>query len=110
MKVIYLLESSNSSLILNNMIIPQLEQETHGADVAGMFFFFDNSYLMVPENPIGEKLLRLSNKYKIFLMCCDSCCEQRGIINQLYPGVEVGCFPDLYSKAKTLGAEQVITL
>jgi hypothetical protein len=35
MKVAYVFSSTTSQKILNNMIIPQLEADTHGADVAG---------------------------------------------------------------------------
>jgi hypothetical protein len=28
------------------MILPQLEQGTHGVEVVGMFFFDDNTYLL----------------------------------------------------------------
>jgi sulfur relay (sulfurtransferase) complex TusBCD TusD component (DsrE family) len=110
MKVVYLFQSSMSAMLLENMIIPQIEEQRHGAEVVGMFFFFDNTYFFVPENPIGEKLVRLADKYGFFLICCDKCCEQRGIINNLYHGVEVGCFPDLYKLAEKVGAQQVITL
>lgn len=110
MKVVYVFESANSAMILEKMIIPQLEEERHNAQPVGMFFFFDNTYLMVPENPIGEKLVRLANKYGFFILCCDMCCEQRGIMNSLYQGVEVGCFPDLYKLAEKVEAQQVITL
>jgi len=92
------------------MIIPQASLEVHGATIVGMFFFDDNVFLLLPENPIGEKLTILSAKYNFFLMCCDYCCGQRGISSRLYPGVKEGCFPDLYKLASDYGAEQVITL
>ena len=43
MKVAYLLESEHAREILETMIIPQLEEDRHGAEVAGMMFFFDNA-------------------------------------------------------------------
>jgi hypothetical protein len=110
MKVAYVFQSSRASMILEKMIIPQVSNETHGAEIAGMFFFDDNVYLFLPENPVGEKLTMLSSKYGFFLVCCDFCCEQRGISGRLYPGVEEGCFPDLYRLAEKYGAQQVITL
>ena len=110
MKVLYIFKSSDSSTILEKMIIPQLEKETHGAEVVGLFFFADNVYFFLPENPIGEKLSRLSVKLKFFVLCCDYCCEQRGISGRLYPGIEEGCFPDVYKLAEEKGAQQVITL
>ena len=110
MKIIYIFQSSMAAIILEKMIIPQIEEGRHGAEVVGMFFFHDNTYFFVPENPIGEKLTRLANVHGFFLICCDYCCEQRGISGQLYPGVIEGCFPDLYTKVEELGAQQVITL
>ena len=44
MKVAYLFEPTNSREILENMIIPQMEKDIHGADVVGKMFFFDNCY------------------------------------------------------------------
>lgn len=40
MKVAYLFESEHAREILENMIIPQLEEDRHGVEVAGMMFFF----------------------------------------------------------------------
>ena len=97
-------------MILEKMIIPQIAEERHGAEVTGMFFFDDNVYLLLPENPVGEKLTLLSSKYGFFLMCCDFCCEMRDIHGRLYPGTMEGCFPDLYRIAAEHHTEQVITL
>ena len=47
MKVAYLFESEHAREILENMIIPQLEEDRHGVEVAGMMFFFDNAYMLV---------------------------------------------------------------
>lgn len=110
MKVIYLFQSSMSSMILENMIIPQIENGTHGAKIAGMFFFFDNTYFFVSKNPMGEKLVKLGDRFNFFIMCCDKCCEMRGIMNNLCNTVQIGCFPDLYKLAGGLGVHQVITL
>ena len=44
MKVAYVFSSTTSQKILNTMIIPQLEKGTHGVEVAGMFFFMDNTF------------------------------------------------------------------
>ena len=56
MKVAYLLESGNVREILENMIIPQLEEDRHGVEVAGMMFFFDNCYMLVEGSDIAERL------------------------------------------------------
>lgn len=45
MKVAYVFTSKNSHLILDKMIIPQLLSDSHGADVVGMMFFADNTFL-----------------------------------------------------------------
>jgi len=110
MRVLYIFQSPNASTILDRMIIPQLGRGDHGAEVAGMFFFGDTTFFFLPENPIGEQLARLADKLGFFIICCDFCCEQRGISGRLYPGIEEGCFPDVYRRAKDHGAEQVISL
>jgi len=110
MKVIYFFQSCQASVILEKMIIPQLSKEEHRAEVVGMFFFGDNVYFFLPEHPLGEQLTQLSSKLGFFLVCCDFCCELRGISGRLYPGTQEGCFPDLYRLAGERGADQVITL
>jgi len=110
MKVVYVFESANASLILDRMIIPQLSRGEHGAEVVGMFFLADTVFFFLPEHPLGEKLTALASKLGFFIVCCDFCCEQRNIAGRLYPGVREGCFPDLYRLAGEKGADQVITL
>ncbi len=110
MKVIYLFQSASASILLEKMIIPQISNEEHGAEVVGMFFLHDNVYTLLPENPAGEKLTMLSSKYGFFIICCDFCCEQRNISGRLYPGIKEGCFPDLYRLAEEKKAQQVISL
>lgn len=110
MKVLYFFQSPNASTILSKMIIPQLDQDRHGAEVAGMFFFADTVFFFLPENPIGKELIRLSEKLGFFIICCDYCCEQRDISGRLYPKVEEGCFPDVYRRAGEHGVEMVISL
>jgi len=38
------------------MILPQLEEDAHGVDVVGMFFFEDNNYVLVEGDPLSELL------------------------------------------------------
>ena len=38
------------------MILPQLEEGRHGAEVVGMFFFDDNTYVLRKGDPIGERM------------------------------------------------------
>lgn len=56
MKVAYLFESEHAREILENMIIPQLEEDRHGVEVAGMMFFFDNAYMLVEGSDIAARL------------------------------------------------------
>ena len=58
MKVAYIFATSRHtvSYVLGKMILPQLEEQRHGATVVGMFFFEDNNYVLVDGNPIGARL------------------------------------------------------
>jgi len=44
------------------------------------------------------------------LMGCDQCCYEREIADKLFPGVPIGCFPDLYKAPSGNMPDQVITL
>ena len=110
MKVAYVFSTPNASFILEKMIVPQLEEGRHGAEVAGMFFFFDNNYLLTRGNPTGERLVGLSRKTGMLLMGCDQCCYQRAIADKLVEGIPIGCFPDLYQALAGAKVDQVITL
>jgi hypothetical protein len=108
--VAYVFSTSNASYILEKMIVPQLEEERHGASVAGMFFFVDNTYLLMRGNPTGERLAAISRKSGMMLMGCDQCCYQRNIADRLIEGIPIGCFPDLYQALSGAKIDQVITL
>jgi len=83
----------------------------HGAEVVGMFFFMDNTYMLLKGTEFGERLQKLQEKTGMLLMACDQCAEERGITNDLIPGAYVGCFPSLYAALKNAGGvDQVITL
>jgi hypothetical protein len=110
MKVAYLLESNNVLTILENMIIPQMEEKRHGADVMGMMFFFDNAFLLVKGLPLAERINELAEKTGMLVMACDRCCFQRGIEEKLIPNAKMGCFPDVYAALGKVGVDQVITL
>ena len=75
MKVAYVFSTSGhtASYKLGKMILPQLEQGSHGVDVVGMFFFDDNTYLLREGDPIGERLGRLAAEHGMLLMLCDQC-------------------------------------
>ncbi len=110
MNVAYVFSTPNASYILEQMIVPQLEEDRHGANVAGMFFFVDNNYLLVRGNPTGERLAKVARKTGMLLMGCDQCCYQRKIADKLMEGVPIGCFPDLYKALLGAKLDQVITL
>jgi hypothetical protein len=110
MTVAYVFSTPNSSYILEKMIVPQLEEGRHGASVAGMFFFVDNTYLLMRGNPTGERLAAISRKSGMLLMGCDQCCYQRNIADRLIEGIPIGCFPDLYQALSGARLDQVITL
>lgn len=110
MKVAYVFTTTRAHKILSRMIVPQLEEGRHGAEVVGMFFFEDNAFLLQRENELGERLRALSEKTGMLLMACDQCAIERGIHNGLVAGARIGCFPDLYAALGNTGLHQVITL
>ena len=121
MKVAYIFSTSGhtASYKLGKMILPQLEEQRHGAQVVGMFFFDDNTYLLRAGDPLGERLARVAQQQNILLMLCDQCALERGLAEgepgacrpkNVVAGVRVGCFPDLYAALGDNPPDQVITL
>jgi sulfur relay (sulfurtransferase) complex TusBCD TusD component (DsrE family) len=121
MRVAYLFVTSGhtASYKLGKMILPQLEEGRHGVDVAGMFFFDDNTYLLRSGDPLGERLAKVAKEQNILLMLCDQCALERGLatgeVGNCQPsgtvaGVQVGCFPDLYGALSGNPPDQVISL
>ena len=112
MKVAYIFSTNLSHRILSTMIVPQLEENRHGADVVGMFFFVDNCFLLTKGNVVAGRLKKLLDQGKIkMLMACDQCAYEREIDKSLIDGAGIGCFPDLYGAiGKAGGVDQVITL
>ncbi|MBA3036119.1 MAG: sulfur reduction protein DsrE [Desulfobacterium sp.] len=110
MKVAYIFSTSNTHYILSNMIIPQLESGTHGFEVCGMFFFLDNTFMLVEGNDVGERLSRIAAEKGMLLMGCDKCVIDRRIQDCLVEAATIGCFPDLYKALAGAGIDQVITL
>jgi len=122
MKVAYIFSTSGHTVSykLGKMILPQLEEDRHGAEVIGMFFFDDNTYMLRKGDPVGERLSKVAKDKGIMLMLCDQCAVERGLAEigpdgKCYPkdvveGVQVGCFPDLYAALGTNPPDQVITL
>ncbi len=121
MKVAYVFSTSGhtASYKLGKMILPQLEKGSHGVDVAGMFFFDDNCYVLRAGDPLGERLSKVAEEKGILLMLCDQCALERNLAEGVpgdcrskdtVKGVQVGCFPDLYAALSGNPPDQVITL
>lgn len=121
MKVAYLFTNSGHTVSykLGKMILPQLEQGKHGAQVVGMFFFDDNTYMLRAGDALGERLAKVAQEQGILLMLCDQCALERGLAEGepgncrpvgTVPGVQVGCFPDLYGALSGNPPDQVISL
>ena len=123
MRVAYVFSTSGhtASYKLGQMILPQLEAEAHGAEVVGMMFFDDNTYLLRSGDPMGERLATVAKEQGILLMMCDSCALERGLARgEPHPGtsetvgtvdgVAVGCFPDLYAALAGNPPDHIISL
>lgn len=125
MKVAYIFATSMASTFkLATMILPQLEQGSHGADVVGMMFFDDNLFCLRKGDPIGERLATVAAERNILLMVCDQCAVRRELADgefsqcgtgEVHPrglvkGVVAGCFPQLYQALAGSPPDQVITL
>ena len=109
MKVAYVISSDNARTILRDMVIPQLEADNHGAEVVGMFFVFDNTFLLLKDTDIGERLQKLHEKTGMILLACDQCAIERQIENNLVKDAAIGCFPVLYGALSSVELDQVIT-
>ena len=125
MKVAYIFATDMAATFkLATMILPQLEDGNHGAEVAGMFFFDDNLYSLRKGDPVAERLSIVAAEKNILLMGCDQCALRRNLANgefsecgsgevtpkNLIDGALVGCFPQLYEALAPAGVNQVITL
>lgn len=133
MKVAYVFNTPRAGTYkLAQMILPQLEADTHGVEVVGMFFFDDNTFVLRMEDPIGERLAKVAQKNGMLLMMCDMCALERNLAkgkprwcdadgmgrtspevceaHNVVEGVKVGCFPDLYSALSGNMPDQVISL
>ena len=107
-------------MCIRDRILPQLENDAHGVDVVGIFFFDDNTMLLQKGNPKGERLAKIAAEKGMLLMMCDQCANQRGLASEnpeggysvqgTVDGVAVGCFPDLYGALSGNMPDQVISL
>ena len=125
MKIAYIFRHNMASTFqLSTMILPQLENKSHGVDVVGMMFFDDNLYVLAKGNEVGERLSKVAKEQKILLMICDQCAIRRGFGEGNFEqcgtgevkakgtvnGVTAGCFPQLYEALSFNPPDQVITL
>ena len=111
MKVAYVFSSNRSYRILSTMILPQVEEGRHGAEVAGMFFFEDNAFMLVKGDAVAERLKKLMDQKKIqLLMACDQSVYEREIDKSLIEGAQIGCFPEFYKELEKSGVHQIITM
>ena len=133
MKVAYIFAHPRAaSYKLGQMILPQLEADTHGVEVVGMFFFDDNVFVLREGDPLGERLAVVAKEQGMLLMMCDMCALERNLAEgqpkwcdpdgrgrtepadvrtvDTVDGVQVGCFPDLYEALAGNPPDQVITL
>ena len=125
MKIAYIFRHNMASTFqLSTMILPQLENKSHGVDVVGMMFFDDNLYVLAKGNEVGERLSKVAKEQNILLMICDQCAIRRGLgegnfeqcgtgevkAKGTVEGVVAGCFPQLYEALSSSPPDQVITL
>ena len=125
MKIAYIFRHNMASTFqLSTMILPQLENKSHGVDVVGMMFFDDNLYVLAQGNEVGERLSKITKEQNILLMICDQCAIRRGFgegnfeqcgtgevkAKGTVEGVVAGCFPQLYEALSSSPPDQVITL
>ncbi len=125
MKIAYVFRGNMASTFqLATMILPQLEQDTHGVEVVGMMFFDDNLFTLAEGNEVGIRLAKVAKEKNILLMICDQCAIRRGLgegsfeqcgsgevtAKNTVEGVVAGCFPQLYEALGTNPPDQVITL
>lgn len=91
MKVAYVFSHPHCGTYkLGQMILPQLEASVHGVEVAGMFFFDDNCFVLRKGDPIGERLAKVAKEQNMLLMMCDMCALERNLAE----GEPRWCSPD----------------
>ena len=125
MKVAYVFATNMASTFkLATMILPQLEDGSHGASVVGMFFFDDNLFCLREGDPVGERLAKVAKDQNILLMICDQCAVRRNLAEGTFEqcgkgdvkakgmvaGVQAGCFPQLYAALAPNAPDFVVTL
>ena len=125
MKIAYIFRNNMASTFqLSSMILPQLENKSHGVNVVGMMFFDDNLHVLAKGNEYGERLSKVVKEQNILLMIFDQFAIRRGFgegnfeqcgtgevkAKGTVEGVVAGCCPQLYEALSSSPPDQVITL
>ncbi len=110
MKIAYICLTNKAFDILHDMIVPQIEEGRHGVDVVGMVFFYDNTFIIRKDDPLGERLNDIAKDTGMMILGCDRCCYSRGLDEHLVSNAVMGCFPDVYAALGKVGVDQVITI
>ncbi len=129
MKVAYVFNSSGRTATykLGQMILPQLEQGTFGAEVSAMLFFDDNNFILRKDDPIGERLAKIAAEKNISLIACSQCSMERSLSQGAccgesactsdkpdplgcIEGVSCGCWGDFFTKCEQDKVDHIITL
>ena len=125
MKIAYIFRHNMAATFqLSTLILPQLENKSHGVNVVGMMFFDDNLYVLAKGNEVGKRLSKVAKEQNILLMICDQCAIRRGFGEGNFEqcgtgevkakgtvnGVTAGCFSQLYEALSFNPPDQVITL
>jgi intracellular sulfur oxidation DsrE/DsrF family protein len=108
MKLAYMFESGVCHNILSTMIVPQMEEHKHHAEVVGMYFFGDATYILTKGNKLGERIQKLRTKHPFVLVVCEQSVLHREIDKNLMDGVTVGCFPEFFKAIEATGVQHII--
>ena len=66
MKIAYIFRNNMASTFqLSSMILPQLENKSHGVNVVGMMFFDDNLHVLAKGNEYGERLSKVARNINL---------------------------------------------
>lgn len=99
---------------LMTRILPQLESRQHGLTVVAMCFFDENAYVLEPEHPYSDRIMKVASENDIQLLVAEKTdllrsgkesTEDRQIrlkptdcVVMAVNGVEqIACFPNIYA-------------
>ena len=72
-----------STFQLSSMILPQLENKSHGVEVVGMMFFDDNLYVLAKVNFFGEEDVKGCKRIKYFINDMRPMCNKKRICGKV---------------------------